>query len=189
MSVPKGAELAVQSYAQALFNVGRSQGTLDRLLEESRALAATLEREPRLGDFLESPQITREKKRAVADQAFKPSFHPLLVTLIHMVIDRERGAVLLPILREFEEVAERAEGIYPATVISARELGDGERQNLRGGLEKYAGCKLKIQFTVKPELIGGIVFRFRDKLIDASVKQGLNRLRRRFEAGELRAGV
>lgn len=181
MAAIRGQETATQSYAQALFNVGQSQGVGAALLDESRELAATLKKQPRLAFFLESPQIGTEKKHALLDKVFKKKLNPLLLNLLRILVNRERGILLSGILAEFEEIAERADGIWPARVSAARELGADERKKIQKALEKYTHSKLKIGYDVKPDLIGGLVFRFKDILVDGSIRHHLKRLRERFE--------
>ena len=184
MSATESENLVVGSYAQALFNCGRAQGVIQRMIEDSNALATILQQQPMFQNFLEGPQISTAKKHDVVDKVIKGKINPLLLNLLYLMIDRERAVLLPRILQEFREVAERAEGIYPATVTSARELGFQEKLRLKGALEKYTHCQLRIRYRVAPHLFGGIVFRFRDVLIDSSVRHGLDELRKRFMGRE-----
>lgn len=184
MAASGAVSIRAHSYAQALFNAGRTQGVVQRLVEESKMVAALLAQQPTFRHFIEGPQISREKKRALVDTAFKNRVNPLLLNLLYMMVDRERAGILGDVLTEFQEVVERAEGTWPATISSARELGFQEKLKLKTALEKYTGFHLRLKYQVQPALMGGIVFRFRDVLIDGSVRRGLDRLRRRFEEGE-----
>ncbi|MBI1783960.1 ATP synthase F1 subunit delta [Candidatus Sumerlaeota bacterium] len=181
MAALKGQESTTQSYAQALFNVAKGRGTVAELMSQAAELAGVLAEQPKIAYFLESPQVPTEKKHALIDKALKGSLNPVLVNMLRMLVDRDRAGLLSGILTEFEEIAERAEGIYPASVTSARELREDEKQNLQRGLEKYTASRLKIKYHVRRDLLGGIVFRFKDVLVDGSVRHGLNEIRRRFE--------
>jgi F-type H+-transporting ATPase subunit delta len=184
MSAGNGSSLAARSYAQALYNAARTQGVVQRLVEESKMLLAMLNQQPSLRHFLEGPQISREKKRDLLDKGFKNRLNPLLMNLLYMMADRERAVILRDILNEFQEIAERAEGIFPATVASARELGFQEKLKLKTALEKHTGYHLRIKYEVDPDLLGGVVFRFRDLLIDSSVRSGLEQLKRQLKPQE-----
>lgn len=182
MARERGSVLLIQSYAQALFSAGRKLGVVQRLLEESRMLGTLLAQQPNFRHFLEQPQLSKEVKRALIDKAFKDKLNPILMNLLAMMVDRERAILLPSILEKFQEVAERFEGIYPATIISARELGFQEKLRLKTALEKHTGVHLRIRHQVHPEILGGIIFRFKDTLVDGSVRNGLKEIRKRFEA-------
>ena len=147
-------------------------------------LATLLHQQPGLRHFLEGPHISREKKRDLLDKGFKNRLNPLLMNLLYMMADRERATLLSDILSGFQEIAERAEGIFPATVASARELGFQEKLKLKSALEKRTGCHLRIKYEVDKSLLGGVVFRFRDLLIDGSVRNGLEQLKRELKPQE-----
>jgi ATP synthase F1 delta subunit len=182
-----GHEAAVNSYAQALFSSGKRQGLLARMLEESKMVAALLKANPAFATFLEGPQIPTEKKRELIDRAFGRRLSQISINLLYMMVDRERARLLGRILEEFAEVAERAEGIHPARVTTAHELNFDQKQKLKAALEKHTDCRLRIDYAVKPELIGGLVFRFRDVLIDASLRHGLDGLEKHLHRKDRRA--
>lgn len=180
MSVSREHIVTVQSWARALFNVGNAAGTLKALTESASELLAAVEANPSLATFLESPQIPTENKHALADKLFEGKIDEKLLNLIHMMINRGREYLLAPVLTEFREEAERAEGIFPAHVSAARELSDDEKKKLTETLEKFTGTKLRVSYAVRPDLIGGFVFKYQDKLLDASIRNGLRELRNRF---------
>ena len=134
----------------------------------------------RLRIFLANPQVPTETKMELINRTLGPKFSPLVIRLIELMIDRERIDVLPDVLAEIQRLVEHAEGIYQAEIDSAMELDFQDKLRLKNALEKYTGYKLKIDYNVEPNLIGGLVFRFRDTLIDGSLRSGLNKLRRRL---------
>ena len=180
--------LIVQAYATALFGAGKGKGVVAQLVEQAKALEEVLGKQPTFRIFLEGPQIPTEDKRAVVDRVFKERFDPILMNLLYMMIDRERTILLAGALAEFREIAERAEGIFSARLTSARELDSQLKERLQRALEKFTKCKLRIRYYIEPKLLGGVVFRFSDVQIDASIRQGLNEIRKRF-IGDPRAAA
>lgn len=172
--------LIARSYAEALFRSARTQGQTQRVKEDCRALAESIRKQPRFLIFLESPQIATEAKNDLILRVFGDKLSPLLMRLLAMLVRRERVSHLVAILERFEELAEQAEGIYPASVTSAIELGYKEKLELRSVLEKYTRFRLNIRFHIEPNLIGGLIFRCRDLLIDSSLHNSLENLRRRL---------
>ena len=129
--VSREAVLTIRSYAQALFNAGKTQGVVQRLTDETKMLSQILRQNESFRIFLEGPQIATEKKIALLEAAFKDRVNPLLMNLLFMMADRERGVYLESILTEFQEIAERDRGVFPATFTSARELGFQEKLKLK----------------------------------------------------------
>lgn len=180
---------AVQSYAQALFNVGKAQGVIEDLLRQSAEIDAVLTRKPEYGFFLETPQIGTDEKRNLTKQTFEGKVHELMMNLLLILIDRERALLLKPILQKFQELVEREQGIHPASVASARELTEDEKTRLQNRLEKFTGSRLKIQYRVRPELIGGVIFRYQDTLVDGSVQRFLRELKEKFQSAPVAASA
>lgn len=172
---------AIQSYAAALLNVARAKGIVSELRKEAEFVTESLAANPQLQAFLDGPNIPTEKKAALVDRVFEGRLHPVLHKLLRMLIARARTTLLPGALAEFEEAARRAEGIYPGSVTTARPLEDDDRKRLQAALEKSARCKLVLEFHVKPDLLGGVVFRYKDVMVDGSVRHGLNEIKRRFE--------
>lgn len=170
----------VQAYATALYNAARSQDQVRRVVEDCEALAKILNDQPNFAVFLEGPQIPREEKRRLVDKVFKDSLSLLVMNLFYITIDRGRAGLIPDVVVELLGVAERAEGIYPATVTSARELGSEEQLELKTSLEKYAGCQLRVRHEIEPDLLGGIVFRFKDVLVDGSIRNKLRQMREKL---------
>lgn len=183
MNPSTGASPVVLAYAQSLFNVARKQGVVRQLLEDCKTIRAIFRQTPMLGRFLDGPQISREQKRKLIDDVFGKKLHPLMLNMFRVTIDRDRAGELADIFEEFQNVSERAEGIHPARVITARELGFQEKLKLKTALEKFAGCHLRINYDIQPAIKGGIIFKFQDSLVDGSVRSNLEKLGRKLRGG------
>lgn len=174
-----------RSYATALFNVAKEQGTLDRLAEESAAVEAAIEANPRLKIFMASPRISTEEKMGLIERVFSGRISELLMRALMILVRRERTIQLDAILDLLQQLIEEDKGIHPAVVQTARELPEEDRWRLQAALEKYTGMKLNIDYQIDPRLIGGIVFQLADMLIDTSMRSYLEDLRRRLKETKL----
>lgn len=183
MSTILGESPIIQAYANALFNAGQAQGVTRDLCAEAKALLEIMEKEPNFKDFVEGPHISRQDKHSLVTNVFKDKIHTLLINLIYLAIDKGRGEYIDEILIEYLEVVERSEGIYPAQLTTARELGFDDRLKLKTALEKFTNTHLRIDYEVKPEITGGLIFRFQDVLIDGSIRTKLTKLRRKLVGG------
>ena len=187
MIASERTSLTVGSYAQALFNAARKKDIVERIAEESKMLLTLLTDQPMFRHFLEGPQIPSWKKRELIDKAFKEKINPLLMNLLYIAIARERATLLIAMFQEFHEIEQRAQGVFPGKVTSARELDFDEKLRLKGALEKYTQCQLRLEYRVSPPLLGGIIFRFRDLLIDSSIRHGLDEIKKCFHGREAEA--
>ena len=106
-----------------------------------------------------------------------------LVHLVALLLDR-RGVSLLPsISDEYDRLLDAKRGIVRAVVTSATELTDGEASALRERIEAMTGSRIELRRQVDPALIGGLTVRVGDRLVDASVRGRLARLRHQLMAG------
>jgi F-type H+-transporting ATPase subunit delta len=176
--------IVAASYAEALFRAARKQGILQRLQEECRVLSQVIKsgsgERSSLQVFIEDPQRPTEHKLELVDKVLKGRLNPLLVNLLRMLVERERCEFLKQILQLIQDKIEEAEGIFEAKVESAAELGFQEKLKLKAALEKFTNACLRLEYEVNPNLIGGLVFRFRDTLIDGSIQYGLQDLKRKM---------
>jgi F-type H+-transporting ATPase subunit delta len=173
--------LIALSYAEALFRVARSQDTLQQVFDECRVLESVIGRtSDRLIHFFGNPQLPTETKMELIDKVLTPRFGPPLIRMVRLLVERERIDYLSETLARVQELIDRHAGIEPAMVASAVELDADDKLQLKSSLERYAGCRLKLEFEVDPNLIGGVIFRYRDTLVDGSLRSGLDALRRRM---------
>jgi F-type H+-transporting ATPase subunit delta len=174
-----------RTYAEALLGAARRTGSLQRVQEEAKILLQVVKKSPRLLLFMENPNVEPTEKLALLDRVFKARLSPVLINLLHVLAARRRTTNLDEILDLFQELTEQAEGIFQATVTSAYNLSVQDKLKLKASLEQYTRSRLKIDYGVDPGLIGGIVFRFRDLLIDSSLRSALDQLRRRLTRAPL----
>ncbi|MCE5230955.1 ATP synthase F1 subunit delta [bacterium] len=172
--------LVARSYARALLGVARKEGRLDRLAAEAQALAQGFAAVPDALIFLDNPQVSTEKKLSYLASTVEGRIEPILVRMLHMLVQRDRVRYLGEIFEYFAELADEEQGIGRAIVETARELGDDECRNLSVTFERYTKHRLNIDWRIDPRLIGGVVFRFGDLMIDGSLRSGLDEIRERL---------
>ena len=170
-----------ERYAQALFNVARRRGSTEALQGEIGQLLPLFESGSKLRLFLEGPQITTEAKLQVIERVFKDKTDPLIYQLLLLLLNKGRIEYVRPILERFKVLVERDQGIFEVDVATAVELDADQKKQLQEALEKFTKARLRINFRVDPELIGGVWFKYGDTLIDDSIRGKLNRLRQQLE--------
>ncbi len=177
--MPSGA--AIRRYAQAVFEMADQQGALDAWERDLGALAGAFEN-PQVAAFFHSPQITASQKRAAADEIIGPAGQPLARNLVGLLIERGRISSLPQLYTAFHDRMLERQGIAVGEVTTAVPLGPEELELVRQRLGVMLGKDIEIRPVVDPDIIGGIVARVGDQLIDGSVIGQLRKLRERLVA-------
>jgi len=173
------------SYSEALFNTAKKMNLIFKILEDVSALIKVLNQSPRLVVFLEGPHIDNSEKHNLIDTVFKGNLPDILTNLIQLLIDNNRIEYLSEILEDYQKRVQYYKGLFPAMVITAQELSFTDKLKLKACLEKFTKKQLQITYNIKKKLIGGLIFKFEDTLIDYSLRGGLNRIRRELELASL----
>ncbi len=177
-------------YARALVDTvvipGPTEGARD-----PRAIAAQLSEFTALlkehGDLrilFSTPALTAAKKKAVlAELAPRLAIEPLTRNFLNVVIDHDRMPLVGEIVEAFQSLLDERLGVAVAEIATARPLGETEKQELAGALRARTGKQVRMNFSLDPGLIGGIVARIGSTIYDGSVRGQLERLRAEL-AGE-----
>ena len=179
--MPSGA--AVRRYAQAVFEMADEQGTLDRWERDLQVLADAFG-EPAVAAYFDNPQVPASQKVETANQLLGPQAQPLARNLVGLLIARGRIRSLPQIYADFHDRMLERQGIAVGEVTTAVPLGPEELALVRRRLGAVVGKDVEIRAVVDPDIIGGIVARVGDQLIDGSVIGQLRKLRERLAAAE-----
>ncbi len=176
------ASSAAKRYAQALFSLGKERDTLDAW-QGDLALLAGLVADDRIATYLTNPSVATERKLATLDSALPANVQPETRNLAKMLIERHR-MILVPQIREIFDDEVRAErGIVVAHVTTAERLSEAEQTLVREKLEGMTGKTVDLTLRIDPDIIGGIIVRVGDQVIDGSVRNKLEKMRTRLIAG------
>lgn len=172
------AGAAAHRYAKSLLELAREQGVLDGVKSDVDDVRTTLDASKELRLLLKSPIVKADKKAAILRTIFESSVHDLLLRFILLLTRKGREGRMAEILDAFIDRYNDLKGIQRVTVHTATALSDGALNDIR----TLAGTALKgkevvMESDVDPELIGGFVLRYEDKLLDASVRRQLEIIR------------
>jgi len=172
-----------QHYADALAEVAISENTAEKVRRELRDFLGLLRESAQLGVLLGSPAVSRANKHAVAQALVeRMGASRTLRNFLFVVIDQRRMGLLPEIQQAFEAKLDELQGVARADVISARELSERERKQLRTVLERLSGRRVEANYELDPRLIAGAVVRVGSTIYDGSVRTQLERLRLRLES-------
>ncbi|HUP19351.1 MAG TPA: ATP synthase F1 subunit delta [Gemmatimonadota bacterium] len=169
-------------YARTLLGEAEREHALDDVDASMAAMVAALGASPKLKRFLEGPQIEPADKKALLEQVFAEQVHPLALRFVFLVIDKHRETLLEEIVAAWDALLDERAGRQSATVTAATPLGDDVLERLKGALERRTGMTIRLEHRVDPALLGGLVVRSGDTVIDGSLRTRLRALRRRLAA-------
>ena len=176
------ASSAAKRYAQAVFSLGKEQDSLDAWAEDL-AMLSRIVADDQIAIYLTNPSVAAERRIEALETSLNTNVQPEARNLARMLIERNR-TTLIPEIREMFDDQLRAErGIVVAQVTTAEPLSDAERDYIREKLETMTGKKVELELKVDPDIIGGIIIRIGDQVIDGSVRNKLEKMRSRLMAG------
>ncbi|HMF39658.1 MAG TPA: F0F1 ATP synthase subunit delta [Polyangia bacterium] len=168
-------------YARALFGIGLDAGKFEELGEELDGLAGLWRESDELRQALENPVFRPEQKRAVLQNILpKIAPTPEVQRFVLLLLERRRIVLLPAIARAYRDLTDAHVGRVRAEVTSAEELAPATLDRVRRSLEQRTGKKVIITPRVDRDLIGGVVARVGDLVLDGSVRTQLEDLRTRL---------
>lgn len=180
-------DIVARRYAGALFAIGREKGLgeLEKYGSTLTALEKLLKASPDLERLLRAPVITPAEKEAVLGALLeKLGANPIMVSFLHLLAEKSRLDQLAAIAAAFERLLDEAKGIVRGTVVTAVPLGAAKKGELAASLGKKAGSEVELGFEVDPGILGGIVLRLGNTIMDASLRAQLTALIDTIKRGE-----
>jgi F-type H+-transporting ATPase subunit delta len=171
-------------YAAALADVVIAQGEAREVQEELNGWAQMLEENSGLLEVFRNPTIPYEQKRNVLNTLVtRTQVRPTTANFLKVLLQNHRLSDLNEINRRFALQLDERSGVVSAQVTTARDLPESTKEDLRAQLGTLTGKKVRLQFAVDEELIGGIVTRIGSTLYDGSVRTQLQQIKQKM-AGE-----
>jgi F-type H+-transporting ATPase subunit delta len=167
----------VKSYAEALFQVARAEETLNRVEEELTRLNKSLDSNAELREFLSNPQIASDGKKSAFSQIFGGKISPITLHWMNMVVDQGRQRRLPMIIEAFLTLAQEAREKITAEVITSIPLSEDLAKRLEQELSKATKKRVFLKPIVDDSILGGVIVKIENKVIDGSVKHRLEEIR------------
>jgi len=169
-------------YAQALIDLGVAGGTLPRIVDDLHAVAALYDKDADFRGFFTSPRVEPAQKKKALDAAFQGKIGREVQGLLHLLVDKRREVVLDNIVDEFDRFRDLREGRIHVHVTSARPLEASEGQEVGRRLAKATGKSPELHEKVDARLLGGLIVKVGDRVLDGSLRRRLEGLRRTLTA-------
>ena len=184
--MPKGA--IARRYAGAMFDIGLKQHSLERTLEDVRGIAQVFAHR-KLAYLLREPKVPAQRKETAIRQALANKVLPTSLNLALLVVQRELVDIMPNIANELEQLVLNYKNEAIADVTTARRIDDAELTQIKQALEKRTGKTIITRARVQPDILGGVIARVGDQVIDGSVRSRLAALRQQLLKNALSSGI
>ncbi|WP_028061689.1 ATP synthase F1 subunit delta [Candidatus Solirubrobacter pratensis] len=164
-------------YARSLFEVAKEQDKLDLVREQLGAFTDALDETRELQVFFFSPYFSTQEKQDGLDRAVTDA-DPVVVNFLKLLIENHRMPVIFRVRRELDRLWEEENQLLPVRVTSAVELDEGTVNQIGDRIAEQTGRKVDLSSQVDPDILGGIVVRVGNSILDASIRNRLESLRK-----------
>ncbi len=172
-------ESLVEGYAKALFEVAVDKGDTGDIEKDLDGIKELFGSNNKFRDILYHPSIAKTDKKEIINKAIVPQCSSKWVkNLLFLLIDKRRERVLDYLPDIYKTVAGRIRGVVPVKVQTAIPLTEEKRAKLQNNLEKLTKKKVEIETVVDQEIIGGMIIRIENKIIDGSITNHLKNLKK-----------
>ena len=183
------AKLVSNVYGDALFELATEEGRLDEFFQEAEGVLSVLSENQELSQMMNHPKINKEEKLTILDSVFKGRISDEVLGLIRMIEEKDHFSEIDNILLYFIDRVYEQKNIGKALVSTPLELTDAQKQQVEKRLlETTKYVSFNITYVVDPTLVGGMVIRIGDRVVDSSVKTQLSKLSRELSNIQLKVG-
>lgn len=185
------AEIIARNYAETLMTLAERQGAgapeqFGAALDE---LAALLDSDPRTRQFLETPRVRPEQKKEALRQTLTGRAPEMFVRFVMVLVDKRRQSLLPEIARAYRDLVDQRMGRARVDVTISHAPDAALQAEIQRALEVQLGRTVVATYRVDPDLLGGMVLRLGDEILDGSVRSRAAGLRRRLMESQMPAGA
>lgn len=175
---------AASRYAKSLIDLSTEQNALEEIKNDMVLLDQVIDQNPELEAILKNPIVPLDKKAGILDNVFGAKVNAVTKAFLKLVVNKGRSEILFGTAKAFIQQYNAIKGIVTAEVTSATELTEANRAEIVAIVKKEVGAnEVVIKEKVNDKLIGGFILKVGDKQFDASIANGLNKLKKEFAQG------
>ena len=170
-------EEVAQVYARALFEVSKEHDRLDEIHEQLGQFATAVDEHRQLATFFFSPYFSTEEKKEALKRTVEDA-DPLFMNFLEALLEHHRMPSIFRIRTEFESLWDAEKKLLPVQITSAVKLDESTVRSIGDRISEQTGQTVELSSRVDPDLIGGIVLRVGNVILDASIASRLAQLRK-----------
>lgn len=173
------AKLVEQTYGEALFQTAMEKNQLDAFMDEVQLIQTVLEQNPEWDRLMKHPKISKQEKVEVMKGAFSGRISREMTGFLELILTKERYDHLRDIFRYFTLKVKEEKKIGTAYVTTPMELSEIRKSDIQDRLLKTTPyLTMEMHYEVDPTLIGGIMIRIKDRVVDSSIRTKLAEMKR-----------
>jgi F-type H+-transporting ATPase subunit delta len=177
--------ILARRYAKALFSLGKQQDKYETYCEALAAIASLYQETPEVADSLTNPLYPLEaRKKVMASIAQAVQGDTIFTAFLNLLVERKRAGILPDIAHEMQVMVDEAQNISHGQLVSAIALDSALQEKIQATLEKITGNKVILEAQVDPSIIGGIIAKVGDLVVDGSIRTQLNGLKESIKGRE-----
>jgi len=170
-------EEIAQVYARSLFEVAKEKGNVDRVREELGEISDALDSNRELSVFFFSPYFSTEEKKSGLESVISGA-DPIVVNFLELLVENHRMPVIFRTRRAFDRLWEEENRLLPVQITSAVELSADVVERIGDEIGRQTGRRVELTADVDSDVLGGIVLRVGNSILDASIRNRLEQLRK-----------
>jgi F-type H+-transporting ATPase subunit delta len=180
----KGALASVAAqYAEAALSFAEDsedKTTPVKVLNDLAGIKEVFGQTPELDMVLRNPSIPSADKKNLLIKTFQGKIHEVTLRLVELLVDRRRLDLIDSVESKFRDLVRERQNIVSASLTSSQELTQGEIADIKARLTEHLGKKLELDVKIDKSLLGGVVLRLGDQVIDGSLKGKLATLEKQL---------
>lgn len=165
-----------RNYAETLLALATKAESREGFLTMIRDVANAIEKDATVRQFLESPRVSYEQKNEILSKAFGDRVPRVFLRFLQLMVHNRRQMLIPSIAVEYSNLLDEAEGRVHVDVTVVKPVDETETRNIAAQLSRALGKKVVPHITVDPAIMGGIIVRVGDTVMDGSVRRRLARL-------------
>ena len=169
-------------YAEAIFEIARENNTIDRTLDDVQGIASMFSKRT-LAYLLKEPKVPAQRKEKAIRQALASRVLPTSLNLALLVVQRQLVDAMPNIARELAQMVLDYKNQAVAEVTTAAPMDEQQLNRVRQALERNTGKTILMRTKVQPEILGGVIARVGDEVIDGSIRHRLAILKQQLLTG------
>jgi F-type H+-transporting ATPase subunit delta len=168
-------------YSQALFELGDEKRSLREIKKELNEFVDFINTYTDLKKILFHPRVLAEDKKNIIKRIFSSDISTTVLNFLNILIDKRREKYIELIVREFNKMVNIREGILEVELVSAIDVPDDLKERLRDKLKGFLNKEIIFKDRLEPSIIGGLILKIGDQVIDGSIRHSLNFLKEKIE--------
>ncbi len=169
-------------YAVAIFELAKEENQLEAYGDQLAEISQTIAGQADLKAFINNPQVQPQAKKELLSKLFKEGLASSVYNFIMLLIDKRRESILEEIAGRYQALSDAARNIVKAEITVAAALSEAQQASLVAKLEKVTGKTVFVSTHIDKSILGGVIVKMGDKLIDGSVCSQMQSLQKQLMA-------